>query len=267
MDPFVTLPTVLDLGIPVVGSATYPSGDPYPSYMGSDETTNIQSIGYLEPNLETIAALQPDLIIGYAEFIEPVYEQLSQIAPTVPLAFTSTRGDWKKAVRDVADVFGRREVVDQQIDAYEQRIEEFKTAMGDRLDSLEVSFIRIVPDEIRIHTKYHFAGQILDEAGLRRPAAHDVDDPEKTLIQLSLEQLPQIDADVIFYVVAGGGHDPQSTQLLIQQVQQNPLWTQLRAVQNKRVYQVDESYWLIGGVDAANAILDDLFKYLVEEPQ
>jgi len=45
----------------------------------------------------------------------------------------------------------------------------------------------------------------------------------------------------------------------------DPLWQKLEAVQNNRVFTVDFNYWSFGNVLAANAILDDLFKYLVEE--
>jgi len=34
-------------------------------------------------------------------------------------------------------------------------------------------------------------------------------------------------------------------------------------VKNQRVYAVDSGYWIFGNILSANAILDDLFKYLV----
>lgn len=37
----------------------------------------------IQPNLESIAALRPDLIVGTKMLVEPFYEQLSQIAPTI----------------------------------------------------------------------------------------------------------------------------------------------------------------------------------------
>ena len=46
-----------------------------------------------EVNLEAIAALQPDLIIGNKMRQEAIYEQLSAIAPTV--FAEDLRGNWK----------------------------------------------------------------------------------------------------------------------------------------------------------------------------
>ncbi|MBE9193724.1 hypothetical protein IQ230_26145 [Gloeocapsopsis crepidinum LEGE 06123] len=49
-------------------------------------------------------------------------------------------------------------------------------------------------------------------------------------------------------------------------LQQHPLWSKLDVVQRGKVYTVNYNVWVaqrnIGG---ANRILDDLFKYLVEE--
>jgi len=56
----------------------------------------------------------------------------------------------------------------------------------------------------------------------------------------------------------------QQAATQLQAVQADPLWRQLQAVQAGRVYQVP-SYWIGSGPIAANAILDDLFKYLGQE--
>jgi iron complex transport system substrate-binding protein len=42
-----------------------------------------------------------------------------------------------------------------------------------------------------------------------------------------------------------------------------PIWSQLKAVQNKRVYKVK---WDVGGAIGANRIIDDLYKYLGSTP-
>lgn len=42
------------------------------------------------------------------------------------------------------------------------------------------------------------------------------------------------------------------------------MWQALNVVKNERVYTVDSSYWIFGNIQSANAILDDLFKYLLD---
>lgn len=45
-------------------------------------------------------------------------------------------------------------------------------------------------------------------------------------------------------------------------IESSPLWAQLEAVQNDRVYKVDTSIWNEGSIIGANAVLDDLERYL-----
>ena len=42
-----------------------------------------------EPNVEKIATFEPDLIVGHIGWLEPVYDELSQLAPTVVTEYDS----------------------------------------------------------------------------------------------------------------------------------------------------------------------------------
>jgi iron complex transport system substrate-binding protein len=70
-----------------------------------------------------------------------------------------------------------------------------------------------------------------------------------------------LDGDVIFAML-----DPRSEESF-QQFQNHPLWQTLNAVKTNQVYQVDSGYWSFGNLLAANAILDDLFRYLLPTDQ
>jgi len=71
-----------------------------------------------------------------------------------------------------------------------------------------------------------------------------------------MEHLNKYDADVLF--VINESNAPLSSYL------QDPLWSHLQAVKNKRVYEVNQSDWFAGGSLGVNKILEDLFKYLVK---
>ena len=80
--------STLALGVTPVG-VVKPWTDDWYDYL-PDEVEQATVLGTeLEPDLEAIAALQPDLILGSKLRHEAFYEQLSQIAPTV---FSETIG-------------------------------------------------------------------------------------------------------------------------------------------------------------------------------
>lgn len=59
------------------------------SYL-ADDVADVELVGEIgEPNLEQIAALEPDLILGSELRVADFYDELSAIAPTV---FTETVG-------------------------------------------------------------------------------------------------------------------------------------------------------------------------------
>jgi iron complex transport system substrate-binding protein len=81
--------------------------------------------------------------------------------------------------------------------------------------------------------------------------------------RISREQLGQADGDVIFLWTGESISDVASTaQEKLEVLLQDPLWRRLKAVQAGRVYTVP-SYWIGSGPIAANAILDDLFTFLI----
>jgi iron complex transport system substrate-binding protein len=265
VDPYLTLPTAALLDVPVVGTAYIPAGEPFPPFLDEEDLSGVEDVGWMEMNLEQVAALEPDLIIGMETFLETVYEELSRIAPAVAVSYEPP--DWKGHVRAVAEAFGERAAADRHIADFEGRVEGFRRAMGDRLDELEVSLVNIrEAQDIRIYTEKDIAGSILKEAGLRRPEdQRAAEDPDAINIRLSLELLPRIDADVIFYYVGSAGGDYEESEAELAGIQENRLWQQLEAVRSGRAYRVDAAHWFgTGSVQAANLVLDDLERYLLE---
>jgi len=267
MDPFAALQVALEVGVPVVGSAAFPNDDPYPAYLEDAQVEGIEDIGYAEPNLEKIAALRPDLVIGAQDFVEPAYAQLSRIAPTVALEFTY---DWKRTVRTVADVLGRPGAMDPAIAAFERRAAQFRRHNREVLARTTVTVIRVVSDALRIHTDQHFQGRVLAEAGVRRPARQRVsaeavrEDPGASIIEIGPERIGLLDADVILNMGTGGGFEGEQEDTL-ERFASTKLWQRLDAVRNGRVHQVDDDHWLnVASPEAAELILDDLQRLVVD---
>jgi iron complex transport system substrate-binding protein len=243
-----------------------PVGSPLEYVMSPVPTEGIENLGDVDAiNLERVLALKPDLILGLADFTAP-YSQLSQIAPTVLLDFEHS-GEWKERFVFVGEVLGKSEEVDRVMSNYYQRAKEFQEKMTASKET-EVSVVRIYPTQINLYTKAGFPGTILEDAGLSRPASQDLNLEEtKGLadnpIQYSIseEVINKADGDAVFVVV---GNWDDKIQEVLTSLKTDPLWTKLEAVEQGKVYEVGD-YWIGTGVIAANAMLDDLFEYLVED--
>lgn len=260
--------STLALGVTPVG-VVKPWTDDWYDYL-PDEVEQATVLGTeLEPDLEAIAALQPDLILGSKLRHEALYPQLSQIAPTV---FSETIGvAWKDNVSLWAKALCRKDKGEQVLAAYEQRADEIEQGLKEQGKAdTEASMVRFMPDQVRIYLT-GFPGSVLRDAGLERPEAQRVEDWENSpqLVEISEERIPEMDGDVIFVMVSDewyaqtGGRDVDET---MSRWTSTDLWKGLSAVKAGKVEQVNESHWnLGGGLLAANAMLDDLEAYFLQQ--
>ena len=246
--------TTLALGVTPVG-VVEPWTEDWYDYL-PDEVTEAEVLGSeLEPDLEAIAALDPDVILGSQLRHEALYDQLSQIAPTV---FSETIGAvWKDNVSLWAEALCREEQGEELLGAWEQRTAEFQRELGE-LTQTEVSMVRFMPDEVRIYLT-GFPGSVLRDAGLDRPEAQTVGDWDESpqLTTISQERIPEMDGDVVFVMLSDW---TQGDAVELQDDwTSHPLWDRLGAVQRDAVFGINEDHWnLGGGMLAANAMLDDL---------
>lgn len=247
------LDSAMTLGVKPVGAVEAVEGQGFLSYLGGTE--EIEKVGTIgEPNLEKIATLNPDLILSSKHRHEQIYDELSQIAPTV---FAEDVGAvWKENFKLHAEALGRTERARQVEEDYQGRTEEFQNVVGG--DAPTVSVVRFLPGETRIYQKDSFIGTVLEDAGLPRPPSQDVD--EFAIKNASTELIPKMGGDAVFTTVYGA--EEESTR---QEITGDQLWQRLEAARQGRVYEVSDDLWMLGiGYTAANGVVDDLTKYLVK---
>lgn len=222
-----------------------------------DALSGVEHVGLeTQPNLEKIAWLDPDLIVATHFRHERIRPLLEMIAPTVA---THTVFDFKATLALVAEATGREARAQDLLRNWDDRVADFRRKIAVRLDGAwpqKAAVIRFKSDHVRIYTT-GFAGSILGELGFEQPdALHDRGWGMKLTSQ---ENIPVMNADVIFVLL-----EPDDPVIAdnYQDWASHPLWHQLDAVRNERVFEVDAVNWIMGGgILAANAMLDDLYAH------
>ncbi|MCG8352300.1 MAG: iron-siderophore ABC transporter substrate-binding protein [Chloroflexales bacterium] len=239
-----------------------PDGDIEP-LAGVADLDGVESIGFgSAPNLEKIAALNPDLILGPDVFISSIYDQLSQIAPTV--AFARALGpEWKDLFLNYAGALGQTGRARELLDEYEMRVQGFgqrvREATGRPPNEITVSLIRIRPDAIRVYLPNSFTGSIMAEVGLSRPEGQQ-EASNSPLLALSREEIPDLAADHIIQFQTDG-----DTEVDTERVFSNPLWEGLEAVRQGNFHRATNGEWYLEGASFyANFVLDDLERFFIE---
>ncbi len=249
-----TFADAIALGITPIGTATYEdvSIDYLSSYSSQTKLVGRSE----EPNLEEILSLKPDLIVGLEYAGEFTFEPLSQIAPTA-LGEWKGYSSWREHFDFVARILGKENAAEEVWADYSQRISELKAALDNQLTNKKVTSLYSYAGGMTIDAENSFIGSILSDLGIRQP---DYPATEDGTIALSEELLPTIDADILFFSI----YDEASKQTLANW-EKKPLWQQLKAVQSNQVYVVDADIWRAGNPIAANLIIDDLFKHLIDK--
>ncbi|MFF2479934.1 ABC transporter substrate-binding protein [Paenibacillus sp. NPDC058071] len=246
---------LLAVGIKPVGAVQSWIGDPWYDHIKAD-MEGVTALGdELQPNLELIASLKPDLIIGNKVRQEKIYDQLKQIAPTI--FSEDLAGDWKINFKLYTEALNKQVEGEQVMGAFDKRVEEVKAKLGDKANT-KVSVVRFSAKQVRIYQKQTFSGVLLNQLGIARPESQDVDN---FIEVMSKETIPSMDGDVMFYFVS---ENPGKTDAanVVEEWKKDPLFQNLSVAKNGKVIQVDEAIWnSAGGYEAANLLLDELIAY------
>lgn len=250
---------LLAMGVTPVGAVKSWTGDPWYPHI-ADQMKDAKVVGTeSEVNVEAIAALKPDLIIGNKMRQEKIYEQLSAIAPTV---FAETlRGDWKENFKLYAKAINKEEKGNGVLNDYESRIADIKEELGDQ-KNMKVSMVRFMAGDVRIYHKDTFSGIILNDLGFARPESQNVDDFAER--NVTKERVPAMDGDILFYFTYDTGDGKASD--LEKEWLADPLFKNLEVSKKGQVHKVDDTIWnTAGGVLAANLMLDDIEKIFLKK--
>lgn len=246
--------TLLELGIQPVGAVKSWIGNPWYDHI-KDRMNGVQVVGdETQPNMELIASLKPDLILGTKVRQEKIYDQLTAIAPTV---FTENLGDsmlenfelYTKALNKEAE---GKAVLDQ----FNKLIADTKAKLGDKT-KLQISMARFQPDKVRVYLKQNFAGVVLEKLGFARPESQN---KKEFTLDIVKEQLPMLDGDVLFYFTSDRDGATAATDLAKSWFK-DPLAQNMNVVKSNRIFNVDEAIWnSAGGMMAAKLLVKDIEK-------
>ena len=223
---------------PVIGSqgSTELTGDPtgfFPAYAEVARERDVQLLyDSFEPNLETIAAMQPDVIIGSADDAagEPsiqVYEQLSAIAPT--LLFNFVDKSWQDIFVEVAEAVGYGNEARARLTEYEGLESEIAATIT--LPPQPTSMVTKTPADPNFYLiPPDFSTSVL-LAGIGFEIVEPPDyEPGMGFVPVSDELIADaITGRSLFYIEVAGA-------VPLAELRQQPLWGQIPAVRDGHAY-------------------------------
>jgi len=225
------------------------AADDFSNFPEDAPTTDLSGF---EPNIEAIAAYEPDLVV-LSDDINDVVAALAAIdIPVVHNAAAATLDDTYAQIELLGQATGHRDESSKLV-----------ASMRDEIDQL----VSAVPETPEAYTYYHeldgsfftvtsatFIGQLYDMAGLDN-IADEAEGADTGYPQLSAEYIIEADPDLVFLA------DTKCCGESLETVAVRPGWDVLTAVTNGNVVELDDdiaSRWGPRVVDHLAIIVDEV---------
>ncbi|MFD2210565.1 ABC transporter substrate-binding protein [Virgibacillus halophilus] len=217
------------LDVKPVGAST--TGGEFPKLFASTILSDAKPIGEkTEPNLEAILQLKPDVILMSTKFPEETTEKVEKLAPVIPISHISD--DWKDNLNVLAELTGKEDVAKKALQSYEKQLEDTKEKLGSSVKDKNVLSIRIRNGDIFIYPENVFLNASLyEDLGYQAP---DEVKAAKAQEMLPLEKLSEIDPDYMFVQFEASSNADDKNAL--KDLEKNPIWQSLKAVQHDKVF-------------------------------
>ena len=209
----------------------------------------VVSVGWQgNPDLDKIAELKPDLILMTGEQ-EDLYEELSEIAPTVGYQInTDENWDYHETSLKVAEIFDKRDEMKKDLDRVDAREAVFAENVKAKFGNQKLMYLRVTDNDIRYYAYGHF-GYLYDTYHFNRAETFNPDDMFQVI---DPDKLKDINPDLLIV-------QADSQELLDNKLKNNPVWTSLKAVQNNKVIYADYSTYMLGfGIVSQEAIMKQI---------
>ncbi|WP_341281303.1 iron-siderophore ABC transporter substrate-binding protein [Paenibacillus sp. FSL H8-0537] len=259
---------VIALGVQPVGNA---DNAQYKLYVTSEAPLdeNVTDVGMRDaPNLETIAALKPDLIIANTDSHEAIYDQLKGIAPTLIFSLYPLEGDtnqydqMEEVFKTIAAAVGKTEEGTKVLADLDAHYADAKAALaaagkGGFNYVLTQAYSYQNAATLRLFTDNSLAVQTLDRIGLK----NDWKSENFEVYGFStstVEALPAVQDTNLIYIVQ------KDDNIFSKELKDNSVWNGLTFVKEKRIYGLDSATWVFGGPISSKVIVDEVVNTLTK---
>ena len=258
---------LLAVGVQPAGMADIASYGDYVNIEPQLDDTVVDVGGRQEPNLEAIAEIDPDLIIGVDFRHTAMLEELERIAPTVIFnpypedESIDLYQEMETTFLEIAKAVDKTEEADGVLadleKKYEESAAEIEAANLKTKDViLTLAYSGPQAPEIRVFTPNSMASIILDRIGL-----NNVHEPDQFEVfgssTFNVEGLVKYEDANYLYTV------PDEDNIYKNQLAGNAVWENLNFVQEGRTFDLGPDTWLYGGPLSAETLMNQITDVMV----
>lgn len=210
-------------------------GVPESQYELNEKMKDVAKVGLsMSPDVEAIAQLKPTHVISLTTIESMIRPKLEQIGIEGTYLNLENIETLKASIKTLGDLFDRNEEAEALIANFEAEVNETLESVKEK-ESPKVLILFGFPGNYLVATPGSFVGQMVELLG----GTNVVEDASMAYAQANLEALLVEKPDVILRMTHGVKEDV--IEMFANEFSKNPIWSQFEAVQNGRVFDLDDS--------------------------
>ncbi len=214
----------------------------------------------VDPNIEVIVSLNPDLFVGDKVLEHFTKEPLEKHGINTIYLDNSSYDAVYESIIELGKIFEREEIGEAFVDCQKEK-EAAALADIEELKDKKVALILGTAEYFKLGTKNSYLGSILEKIGVEN-IANKIGETDQDYITFSKESLLAENPDYILAISHGG--NPAEVKKAFEQEFAQPVWDQVKAKANGQIYYLDSSQFPVTGtirnVETLEALVDLLAK-------
>ena len=209
----------------------------------------------MSPDMEVVKSLRPTEVLSVSTLqydLQPTFEKFGIKADFLNL---QSLGNMEETITRLGQTYDREEQATALISRYEEKRAQIEQAVAGK-DKPKVLILLGVPGSYLVATENSFIADLVKLAG----GENIVQNENVEYLASNTEYLQQANPDVILR--AAHGMPDEVVKMFNQEFATNDIWKHFSAVQNGRVYDLEESLFGTTANLAADQALDELQKML-----
>lgn len=233
-------------------------GVPESQYELNEKMKDVAKVGLsMSPDVEAIAQLKPTHVISLTTIESMIKPKLEQIGIEGTYLNLENIETLKASIKTLGELFNRNEEAESLIASFEAEVNETLESIKEK-ESPKVLILFGFPGNYLVATPSSFVGQMVELLG----GINAVEDTSMAYAQANLEALLVEKPDVILRMTHGVKEDV--IEMFAKEFSENPIWSQFEAVQNGKVFDLDDSLFNVSASLETPTALKELAEILYE---
>jgi len=238
-----------------------PVGVPKSTNPIPEDFQSITEIGSpIEPNLELITDLTPDLILGSESLRGSLEESIEETDLEAAYLPTDSFDDLKLSFKALGTYFDKTELMNEKMQSILDKENELeKLAEGKDLPT--VMLLMGTSESFMVMNDHSYLGSLIERLGVENIAMSQLGAKE-TYSPLNMEEVVAADPDMIL-VLTSGNHGA-TEDMFEETVEKNNVWESLSAYQNDNVHILDNDVFGVTSIKNVETALTEIGDYFLK---